>query len=113
MILPPDPAPYATGIAGLIRSRKGLTTIVVGFDEALDAVSVENGSYLLRLGVRRRHKLVFSKPVAVESATYAAALQSVSIHLRKPVKGEVQVTIPGGIAAANGAIGGSFTAVVS
>ena len=119
VVVPPPPifepalAPIATGIAGLVRSRKGLETIVVGFDEALDAVSVENGSYLLRLGVRRRHKLIFSKPVRVESVTYDSASQSVSIHLRKPVKGEVQVTIQGGIAAANGVIGGSFTAVVS
>ena len=109
----PQP-PHVLEIVGSSRSRKGLTSIDVVFDEALDAISAQDGGYTLLSGVRKRRHVTFSKNVRIRSIEYDANAHMVAINLAKPAKGPVQVTVRKGIAAANGAMSiADFSAIVS
>ena len=102
----PQP-PHVLEIVGSSHSRKGLTSIDVVFDEALDAVSTLAAggyNYTLLLGVKKRRHVTFSKSVRIRSIEYDANAHTVAINLAKPAKGPVQVTVRKGIAAANGAM---------
>jgi hypothetical protein len=102
---PPPPAPAnAKGITHIVSTKKGLSAITIGFDEALNANSAMNGSLYVVLGaVTKRHKMTFSKSVALRAASYNAGTNSVTLMLAKPYKGGVKVTVNPGIVAANGA----------
>jgi hypothetical protein len=106
--------PQATGIAGLVHSKKGLTSITIGFNEALNATSAEAlVLYRVRGPVKKHKKTVYSKPVKIKGISFDGNTR-VTINLAKPHKGAVQVTVLPGIVAANGAVGNSsFSAVVS
>ena len=99
----PQP-PHVLEIVGSSHSRKGLTAIDVVFDEALNAISAQDGGYTLLLGVKKRRHVTFSKSVGIRSIEYDANAHMVAINLAKPAKGPVQVTVRKGIAAANGAM---------
>jgi hypothetical protein len=101
---PPPAPPHATGITHAVSTRKGLSAITIGFDEALNANSAMNSSlYSVLSAVTRRRKTTFNKGVAVRGASYNTGMNSVTLTLAKPYKGVVQVTVNPGIVAANGA----------
>jgi sugar lactone lactonase YvrE len=111
----PTPAPHATAIAAGARTKKGLSSITVAFDEALNSGSATSaGNYSLLAAVKKGRKTTFKKPVAIRNATYDAGAHRVTINLAKPFKGAIQVTVHGGIKASNGASSsGDLTQVVS
>ena len=102
---PPTPTPpHATGIAGVSRSNKGLISISVAFDEALAPGSASNlNLYTVDVGVKKRGKTIYSKNVGIRNISYDGNAHTVTINLAKPHKGVLQVTVHGGIVAANGA----------
>jgi hypothetical protein len=111
---PPLPPPHVLEIVGSSHSRKGLTAIDVVFDEALDAISAQDGGYTLLLGVKKHRHVSFSKSVGIRSIEYDANAHMVAINLAKPAKGPVQVTVREGITAANGAISiADFSTIIS
>jgi predicted outer membrane repeat protein len=107
--------PEVTGVASVTHSKKGINQIIIGFSEDLISSSATNGSFFsLASGVKKRHKLVFSKRVKIEGLSYDSTARRVAIRLAKPFKGRVQVTVHGGIMATNGLSShGDFTAVVN
>jgi hypothetical protein len=103
-----------TGSPGVTRTRKGITGIAVGFNQALNPSSAMNPAfYSAALGVRKRKGLVFSKGVRIGGVTYNGAAHSVTIVLAKATKGTIEVIIRGGIVTAAGAVtSGNFTVIV-
>jgi hypothetical protein len=110
---PPPMPPHATGVVGVGRSKKGLISVTIGFNEALDRSSVENARLYSVLGaVTKRRKTIYNKPVGIQSIGFNGN-SNVTINLAKPYKGAVQVTVLSGIVAANGApSSGNFAIVV-
>jgi hypothetical protein len=113
---PPTPTPtppQVVGIAGTTGSHKRLTSITIASDEAINAISLQNGYYALLEGVSKRKRIVFSKIVGIRSVGYDGNAQTVTIRLAAPTKGPIEVIMPGGIVSANGAIDNAyFSAVV-
>jgi virginiamycin B lyase len=98
------------------RSKKGITAIVVSFDEAMNAASAGNAAlYSVASGVKKGHKFVYTKPVKIHSVTYNAAAGTATLALAKPIKtSTLQVTVRSGVVAANGTSTSSdYTSVVS
>ena len=97
-----------------MQTKKGLSAITVSFNEALDPASAQNvGRYSVLASVKKRGKTVFSKRLGIRGVSYNNMAGTVTINLAKPYKGVVQVTVLGGIAAANGTTsGGNFSAIV-
>ena len=55
-------------------------------------------------GVKKKGKTVYTKRVAArDSSRYADGHHQVTVNLKKPFKGAVQLSLQGSIAAANGA----------
>jgi uncharacterized delta-60 repeat protein len=110
---PPPTPPHITGIVSVTQTKKGLTSITVGFDEAMDSGSVDNRNLYHVFGAMKKHrKTVYSKSVAIKGIGFDGN-SHVTIDLAKPYKGAVMVTVLGGILAANGASSiGDFSAVV-
>jgi hypothetical protein len=95
--------PHATQVVAASRTKKGLTAITVAFDEALDSVSVSNSALYNVLGAVKKHrKTVYSKGVGIQGIGFDGSTP-VTIRLARPYKGAVQVTVAGGILAADGA----------
>jgi hypothetical protein len=68
--------------------------------------------YTLRGAVKKKGKTTFTKGVAVGPVKFDGN-RTVTLSLAKPFKGQVQVTVHGGIVAGNGAAGsGDVTRVV-
>jgi titin len=107
------PTPHVTGIASLSKSRKGLTSITIGFSEALSAVSADSAGHYSVLGAVKKHKkTVYTKVVKIKSVSYNGSTL-VTINLAKPYNGVAQVTVRPGIIASNGAPSAvSFSAIV-
>jgi hypothetical protein len=64
-------------------------------------------------GAKKRGRIVYSRPVRIKTITYDGIARRVTLTLAKPHNGAIQVTVHGGIVAANGASSrGDFTAVV-
>jgi hypothetical protein len=116
LVRPPVMAaiPQATAIVSAKHSKKGLTSIIVAFNEALDPGSADNVNlYSIQGGVRKRKTTVYSKPVTIRNVSYDGKDHTVAINLDKPYKGTVRVTVHSGILAASGAPSSSdFSAVV-
>jgi virginiamycin B lyase len=107
--------PDFTSFPQATRSRKGITAIVVSFNEAMNAASAGNAAqYTVASDVKKRHKLVYSKPVKIGSVTYNATAGTATVTLAKPIKtNSLQVTVHSGVMATNGTSTGSdFTSVV-
>jgi hypothetical protein len=107
--------PDFTSLPQTTRSKKGITAIVVSFDEAMNAASAGNAaSYSVASGDKKRHKVVYNKPVKIRSVTYDATAGTATLMLAKPIKtSTLQVTVHSGIMAANGTSTGSdYTSVV-
>jgi hypothetical protein len=96
---------HATGVASVTHSRKGLTNITVAFDEALNPVFANNSHLYAALGgVRKRGTIQFIKRLTIAGVTYNDSNHTVNVKLLKPYKGRVQLTVHGGVVAANGAM---------
>src|SRR5262249_55326457 len=96
--------PGVTGLVAVTHSRKGITQLVLGFNEDLIPGSATNSSlYSLAAGVQKRRKLVFTRPVKITSVAYDGHAHTVTLTPAKPVKGKTQVTVHAGIVAASGA----------
>jgi hypothetical protein len=110
---PTPTPPLATGIVASSHSKKGLIAITISFNEALDGGSVGNSGLYRVLGAVKKHKkIVFSKTVRIQGIHFDGNTD-VTIHLVKPYKGAVQVTVLAGIPASNGSSSrASFSAVV-
>jgi streptogramin lyase len=98
-----DKPPSLTGVVSVTHSRKAITQIILGFDEDLNPASAtKGGNYTLAAGVRKKHKLVFSKALKIGGVAYDGTTHHVTITLGKPHMGTTQVTVHGGILASNG-----------
>jgi hypothetical protein len=85
------------------HSKNGLTTITVTFDEPVTAGSVSSlGLYAALGGVKKKKKTTFSKGLAFMPAKFDGSA-TVTLTLARPFKGQVQVTVHGGVMATNGA----------
>jgi hypothetical protein len=63
--------------------------------------------------VKRRGKIIYKKNVRIKTMSYDSIARKVTLTLARPQKGAIQVTVHGGLVAANGASSsGDFTAVV-
>jgi hypothetical protein len=109
------PPPGLTGFVSVTHRRKSITAIVLGFDESLVPASADTRTfYSLAGGVKKRHQLVYSKFLRIGGVSYDTNAHTVTIRLARPFKGQVEVTVHGGVMAANGtATGGDATLYVS
>ncbi len=114
IVSPPPSAPHITGIVSVTRTRKGLTSITVGFDEPLLAGSVTELAHYSVFGAAKKHgKTVYTKGVGKWTISFDGN-SKVTIKLAKPFKGAVKVTVHGGILASDGASSdGDFSEVVA
>jgi hypothetical protein len=111
-----DPTPPSiTGVTAIANARGAITSIVVGFDEALAPGSARNGrSYGLASGVGIGQTTVFSRGVKIVGVSYHRAAHAVRLKLARPQQGPVQVTVRAGLVAADGMSSfRDFTAVVT
>jgi hypothetical protein len=113
-LVPSSTPPHVTGIQAAGHRKRGLTAITVGFDQAVDPGSATSSQQYTLLGAVKKHgKSVFSKAVAAAGIAYDGSTNQVTINLPRPYKGQVQVTVHGGILASNGSSSvGDYTAVV-
>ena len=91
------PAPQVTGLQSIRAGRKGLTSVVVSFDAAMDAGSATDlGAYLLTSTAPGRKAR--AKPVRLVRASYDATTHAVTLTLAKPfrAKGRLNLSIATG-----------------
>ena len=112
-VLAPSTPPHSTGIVSVTRSKKGITAITVGFDEAIDPSVTSDISMFSALGAVTKHKrTVYSKVQRIQAISFDGNTH-VTIRLAKPFKGALQVTVAPGIKAKSGAASTDrFTAIV-
>jgi virginiamycin B lyase len=105
--------PHVLGIAGVARSKHGVSSVTVAFDEALNSGSAQSaGFYRVLGGVAKHRKTTFSKKLGLGFLIYDSNANTVRVNLAKPYNGPVQVEVLPGIMAASGAAStGVFTAV--
>jgi len=86
------------------HSKKGITSIVLHFDEPMNSGSANTVAfYQIAAGVKKHHVLVYSKTLKIHAVTYNPSTGTATLRLAKPFKASMlQVTIHGGILAANG-----------
>ncbi len=101
---PPMAPPSVAGIASLVHSRKGLTSITIAFNEPVYPPTAENpGLYRVLAAVKKRRRVVYSRRVRIKGLRYDAGTHTVTINLQKPYKGAVQVSVQGEIEGTDGA----------
>ena len=105
--------PYVTGIVSTSQTKKGLTAITIGFDEAMDGGSVGDRALYNVFGAVKKHKkTVYTKRVGIKGISIDGNTR-VTINFAKPYNGAVKLTIQSGILAADGASSsGEFSAIV-
>jgi streptogramin lyase len=106
--------PRVTSVIAVAHSSKAITSILIGFDEALEPASAKVVRfYSVAPGVEKGHRLVFRKGVKIRRVLYDVTAQTVRLKLAVPQKRPVRVTVRAGFVAADGmASTGDFTAVV-
>ncbi len=68
------PLPEATGNVGVTSSKKGTTSISIGFNEALNVASADKSSlYQLKGGVKKHGKTVYTSAVTIKTSATRAA----------------------------------------
>jgi hypothetical protein len=114
IVLSALPPPRVTRVVAVTHSRGGMTSITLRFDEALDRGTARNrGFSSVASAVRRQNTLVFTRRVRIGRVSYDGRTSQVTLTLARPHQGRVQVTVHGGIMAANGSSSDSeFTAIV-
>jgi hypothetical protein len=88
----------------------GISSIILNFDAPMNSASASNKSfYSVAAGVKKHHMIVYSKAVKIRSVTYDPTTATVTLKLAKTFFGnqtsygnQLQVTVHGGIMAANG-----------
>ena len=91
------------GIDKVVITKKGLTSITVGFNEGLNSSSAVNRVlYSVNGAVKKRGKTVFTKRVGIGGLSYDSIHHMVTINLAKPYKGVVQVMINGSLMTTSG-----------
>ena len=94
--------PRVTGVSA-VSSRRGLTTIVIAFDQALDPSSASDpGRYAALGAVTRRRRTTYARPVRLGVVSYTAGARMVTVRLARPYRGAVQVTVRAGLLGAAG-----------
>ena len=112
---PPGTPPHVSGLIPIRIKRKGLTAVVVTFDQPMDPGHVSSvGIYhLVSVGKGKKPRL---ESINIASASYDAASRSVRLVLRKPFKtGALHLTIDHSAALSAGGIGlagGDYDATV-
>jgi hypothetical protein len=101
---PPPPTPtQVAGTPSLVNSKKGISAFIVRFNQPLNPGSAAKLSlYHVFQGVKKKHKEVFTRPLKIKSVTYNSSTQKVTINLKKPYKGIVEVAVDGAIEALDG-----------
>jgi virginiamycin B lyase len=94
--IPPTIMVYAS----LNRSKEAITSVVLTFDEAMNSASAGTRSfYSVAAGVKKHHMMVLK----IRSVTYDPTAETATLKLASPFKAkQLQVTVHGGIMAANG-----------
>jgi uncharacterized delta-60 repeat protein len=93
--------PHVTGIAIGSRSKKGITSITVSFDQPMNSGSASTiGNYHVFGAVKKKKHTVYTKFIGIKSVRYTG--NTATITLSKPYKGVFQVTALGGILGLNG-----------
>ena len=96
----------------MVHSKKGLTSVSLAFDEALNPASANNlGLYRVLGAVKKRGKTVYSKALKISRVSFDGNAH-VTITLAKPYKGAVQVTVFGGMKASSGVSSESASMIV-
>ena len=84
-------------------TKKGLTTIIVLFDESMNPGSAQaTANYHLFAGVKKKKHTVYTKFVGIRKVMYVDSSHTATITLSKPFKGLLQVTALSGILGVNG-----------
>jgi hypothetical protein len=100
IILPPPP--YVSNIAHVTVSKGKVSAVTIAFDEALQATSADSTSFYQMVPITiKRKRTVYGKPLRF-TVSYDGNLD-VTIRLRKPVIGKLQLTVYPGILATNSA----------
>ncbi len=91
-----------------VSSKHRLTSFTVDYSEALNSSSASSSLLYHVFGavtkiVKKHKETLFTKALAIRGVTPGSSGNTVTIKLRKPYKGEVQVTVRGTITASNGA----------
>jgi hypothetical protein len=109
----PSP-PRVTGVVAVAHPGRAITSILVSFDEALDAASASKGRfYGLAAGVVRGQTIVYSKRVKIARVSYDRAAHAVRLKLAVPQTGPVKLTIRAGFVAADGTrTSSNYTSIV-
>jgi V8-like Glu-specific endopeptidase len=109
--VPPPPTvqpPSATSIGPVWRSRRGITSIGVVFDQPLNPSSARRRrQYDVLTDVVRRVKgddVMDQKALRIKRVGYVRNSQMVRIYLARPYKGTVKVVVYPGLVGANGAV---------
>jgi streptogramin lyase len=107
--------PRVTNVVADAHPGKAITSILLGFNQALDPrAAARVGFYSVTSGMERGHRFVSSKGVKIAQVTYDSAAQAVRLKLAVPQKGPVRVTVRAGLGAADGITSSSdYTAVVT
>ncbi|MDB5350336.1 MAG: hypothetical protein JWN86_1583 [Planctomycetota bacterium] len=104
---PVSATPSVVGIAAVSRTKKGLGSISVAFDKAIDPTSAGKVSqYKVLGGIKKHGKTVYNKALRIRSVRYDLDTHAVTLSLVRPYKGALQVTVRGGIMAAGAGTGG-------
>jgi uncharacterized delta-60 repeat protein len=104
-VLPaPPPPPHVAPRAAGAKTKKGLTSITVAFDEPMNLSSVTSKSnYAVYGAVTKKKKTVYAKLLNIKPIIYSSSLHAAIITLSKPYKGNVRITVKSSILADNGA----------
>ncbi|QEH34999.1 Flavastacin precursor [Aquisphaera giovannonii] len=106
--------PSVLGVVGVTRRDGKVGAVTIAFSEAMAPAPVANPSlYRVLGGVLRRGRLAFTRKLIIGSVRYVAATHRLTLTLRAPYRGPVQVSVsvvPGSPAGAGG--GGGFSQVV-
>ena len=107
--------PAVAGVVSVTHSMRGIIGITLVFSEDMIPRSATNRRFFsIASGVKKRHKLVFSKRVKIGGVSYDGTAREVTIRLAEPVMGMLQVRVRGGIMATNELSSrGEFTTVVN
>jgi hypothetical protein len=97
---PAPTAPLVTGIANLVLSRRGLTAITLGFNEAINPSSIASLRYGVRGALKKQRQVVYSRKLATSGTNFEDSAH-LTIKLTRPYKGAVQVWLRGSLLAAN------------
>jgi hypothetical protein len=83
-----------------VQSKKGLTSVDVAFDAALETASAQDSSKYHVFGavtkvVKHRRQTVYTKPIPIGSVSYDSATNTAKVNLAKPAKGKVEIQVSG------------------